>query len=53
MKKGEKETCFGNWPAKAADGTDKFLHLKKQENKCNEIGCPGEYSYLCMYIKTS
>ena len=41
MKKGEKETCFGNWVDKDAQGQDKFIDLKKQVNKCNELRCPG------------
>ena len=40
-KKGEKETCFGNWPAKG----DKFRSLKEQVKHCNELQCPEDSAF--------
>ena len=41
-KKGELETCFGDWVELDSKGRDKHKALKEQTATCNEVGCPGE-----------
>lgn len=45
-KKGNKETCFGNWVDLDETGKDRHASLKYQEHACNVLSCPGTTNFL-------
>lgn len=45
-KKGNKETCFGNWVDLDETGKDRHASLKYQEHACNVLSCPGDANFL-------